>query len=146
MNTPVNFELAKLLKEKGFNEKPFYIKSNTDYIEGYNFDVEDENDSLKVAEFQFEDNVCSHLYLKPTIAEVVMWLYEKHGIWINVKGDDNKTFKYELHKWTWYEPEKTLRQGHIILGNGIFDTDSKGFNSPTEAYEAALLYTLKNLI
>ena len=110
MNTPINFETAKLLKEKGF-------RILSDFESSY-----------------------------PTIAEVVMWLYEKHGVWISTKGDDNKTFKYELHVWNWYEPEKTFRQGHVSFGNGVWDTDSEPFNSPTETYEAAIEYTLNNLI
>ena len=52
MNKEVNFEIAKLLKEKGFRLLP-------DFKSSY-----------------------------PTIAEVVMWLYEKHGVWISVqKGE-----------------------------------------------------------
>ena len=140
MNNPVSFELAKLLKEKGFNEKPFYIKSNTDYIEGYNFDVEDENDSLKVAEFQFEDNVCSHLYLKPTIAEVVMWLYKKykysleHSLEIPESGELDGCYVFK----------------GIVKGSKdyklVVHFTSENLPSMSKAYEAAIEYTLKNLI
>ena len=63
-----------------------------------------------------------------------MWLYEKHGIWISIScdcGNDNlfysKIFSTEIgiERCIW-----TIR----------------GKNSPTEAYEAAIEYTLKNLI
>ena len=130
MNTPVNFEIAKLLKEKECVIKPLGLKNETDYVEGYEWDCEDENDTVKITEFQFEDHVCYFRYLKPTIAEVVMWLYEKHEIWISVEKDwdDGKCLGFEA----------------MIDGNdGI--TNTATFNSPTEAYSAAIEYTLKNL-
>ena len=35
----------------------------------------------------------------PTIAEVVMWLYEKHGIWISVEATDDFTmFCFRIRK------------------------------------------------
>ena len=33
LNKPVDFTTAKLLKEKGFDKRPFYLKSDTDKIE-----------------------------------------------------------------------------------------------------------------
>ena len=66
-----------------------------------------------------------------------MWLYEKHGLWVNVVY-----MGFEL-KYTW--------SIDIITTSGS-NWDSYGeeddicYNSPTEAYEAAIEYTLKNLI
>ena len=85
-------------------------------------------------------------YVDITIAEVVMWLYEKHGIWINVGGDCDYKFKFEIHTWKWYQPEETYRLGHTVLGKTFWDTSSEPFDSPTEAYGAAIEYVLKNLI
>lgn len=115
MNTPVNFELAKLLKEKGFDEAlTFY------------FDLQDSN-KLKPIPMsdeinKFHSNRNSLMLSAPTIAEVVMWLYEKHGIWISLTHQHNQFF------WSF----------------GSYQTQD--FNSPTEAYEAAIEYTLNNLI
>ena len=131
MNTPVSFELAKLLKEKGIN-----IPSNR----GLGVAIYEDG---KITSTCLYDGTVIHA---PTIAEVVMWLYEKHGIWINVGGDCDYKFKFEIHTWNWYEHEKTYRLGHIVLGESFFDTSSEPFNSPTEAYEAAILYILNNLI
>jgi hypothetical protein len=112
MNTPVSFELAKLLNDKGLpGLKSFY-------------------DNKK------------HYELNPkkyTIAEVVMWLYEKHGIWIKVdwynKNNNGIFWSYTLEKIVNYpEPIDYTPQNTIV------------WNSPTEAYEAAILYTLNNLI
>lgn len=121
MNTPVKFELAKLLKEKGF-DKPtvayrqksavignetilpiVYVKQN----KGFNW-----NDYSTEVPY----------YSMPTIAEVCMWLYEKYGIWIS------PTCQYNQFFWR-------------------FDSyQTQYFNSPTEAYEAAIEYTLNKLI
>jgi len=136
MNTPVNFEIAKLLKEKECVIKPLGLKNETDYVEGYEWDCEDENDTVKITEFQFEDHVCYFRYLKPTIAEVVMWLYEKHGIWVTISMENNE--------------EDVVSFYYTILHNDEGETKFKqrmsDYNSPTEAYSAGIEYTLKNLI
>ena len=75
----VSFEIAKLLKEKGFDVLPPNI-IKTDYVWGYSFDLEDKEDTLKLTEFQWEDHQCSHLFLRPLHYQVQNWLLEKHGI------------------------------------------------------------------
>lgn len=105
MNTPVSFELAKLLKEKGFEQNLIkYINQAT--ING--------------------------TLVFPTIADVAMWLYEKHGIWITVCVIGADGFGYWLHN-------KNRER--------LNSKDQGGYwHSPTEAYEAAIEYTLKFLI
>lgn len=106
MNTHVNFETAKLLKEKGFDLPSEILLSNEiDYTKHFS---------------------------TPTIAEVVMWLYEKHGIWITVCVIGADGFGYWLHN----QDRKRLNP----------DDQGGDFNSPTEAYSAAINYILKNLI
>lgn len=74
MNTPVDFELAKLLKDNGFDKISCsdYYHICEGYPKGYAHCYSDVN-------AQQENGI-----LAPTIAEVVMWLYEKHGIWIKL--------------------------------------------------------------
>lgn len=67
----------------------------------------------------------------PTITEVVMWLYEKHGIWIGVQPNE----PYVDDDWC-FTIFKDLKNNNSL----------EGYNSPTEAYEVAIEYTLKNLI
>jgi hypothetical protein len=84
------------------------------------------------------------------IADVVMWLYEKHGIWINVcptiieynYRKDSIGFIYHITKLETY-----LNYGKMYGSEdvGIFQ-NSYYFNSPTEAYESAIEYALNNLI
>lgn len=116
METPISFELSKLLKEKGFkqgfgNGQKFYFP-----------------DTKELTENHRGDN-----YPAPTIAEVVMWLYEKHGIWIAPLPTPTKRFVFGI-----YRIEKPFE---LVAGEM-----KKSFNSPTEAYEAAIEYVLKNLI
>lgn len=118
MNIPVSFELAKLLKEKGFDE---WTKTWHQRGEGVVGCVEGNRDFY---------NRKGDVYTSaPTIAEVVMWLYEKHGIWISV-------YEYKDH-------------AADVNDNYMFRTSYtklREFNSPTEAYEAAIEYCLTNLI
>ena len=130
MNTPVSFELAKLLKEKEIYIPAFHYYENEVLKEPYL-----ENGSSTDTEFRVELSDLKEYFNKwskkisaPTISEVVMWLYEKHGIWIYAHRIDQKEFYWSI------------------------DTDKKEFTSgenfktPTEAYEAAIEYTLKNLL
>lgn len=71
--------------------------------------------------------------LHSEIMQVIMWLYEKHGIWVQV-FILNKTFA-----WKFIEIEKQVSWC-------LFSQQDKGYNSPTEAYEAAIEYVLTKLI
>jgi len=110
MTTPVSFEIAKLLKEKGFNEQTLAI-----YQDG---EILWLKSTISNKEFMTSRN-----YSAPTIAEVVMWLYEKHGIWVEVYYDNSKKEFYT-----------------------VFNGEEYKFNSPTEAYEAVIEYCLTNII
>lgn len=126
MNTHVNFETAKLLKEKGFEgiiSPLWYYKDGTLHetpTEGYK--------GLKC--WNIWESTQGVRWDAPTIAEVVMWLYEKHGIWIMVKREDYKT----LVRWVFY------------VNNNYPPQHLMGHDLLTKAYEAAILYTLNNLI
>ena len=133
MNTPISFEIAKLLKEKGFDEQSinFYTKPNSKMFgidEHYrNYPIKNTPKKLYKLGFNAVLNI-ENIYFAPTIAEVVMWLYEKHGIWISVEATDDFTmFCFRIRK-------KEISRL------------SFNYNSLTEAYEAAIEYTLKNLI
>ena len=82
MTQRVNFKIAKLLKEKGYNVMPFYIECKTDYIKGYY--CEEDSEDYKETTFQFEDYECSHYYLAPTIGEVVDWIFKTYNVWISL--------------------------------------------------------------
>ena len=72
----------------------------------------------------------------PTIAEVVMWLYKKHGIWIGVTPYDD------------VELSQTLWENNIIHISDDYNdcSDYTFYHSPNETYEAAIVYCLNELI
>lgn len=119
MNTSVKFELAKPLKEKGFDKKGCLEEKwlGNKYV-----------GKKEIPVFGI-----SRTSVLPTIADVVMWLYEKHGIYIQVisKNVSNQmSFRFELKRFQW----------------DSCVSDSILYNSPTEAYSAGIEYTLKKLI
>ena len=101
MNTPVSYELAKLLKAKEFEQDAFkHINKAT--MEG--------------------------TLVFPSIAEVIMWLYEKYNIWISVtyqRHSEGKHWRYTINQ---------IYRTEIVLWE---------HNTPTEAYEAAIKYCLE---
>lgn len=115
MNTPVNFETAKLLKKKGFNKPCIYL-----YFDG-------ELKEITVQKVSYDDTLSSRYYIAPTIAEVVMWLYDKYGVWISVLQYNSKNVN------------------GIYFKSFINAITFSRYDLPTEAYEAAIDYTLKNL-
>lgn len=135
MNTPVSFELAKLLKEKEIYIPAFHYYENEVLKEPYL-----ENGSSTDTEFRVELSDLKEYFNKwskkisaPTIAEVVMWLYEKHEIWTVVNVNIMES---------WYFEHFDLKEKR----NAEFKPTDTHYDSPTEAYEAAIEYTLKNLL
>lgn len=128
MNTPVSFEIAKLLKEKGFDEicqKWYSVEGSLYYQDEF------DNNRGFIPACQCE---------APTIAEAVMWLYEKYGIWINVSITIHKEYFYQCMDTTGKKDPTKNNYPSRICEPGNY------YNSPTEAYEAAIEYTLNNLI
>jgi hypothetical protein len=137
MNKSVNFEIAKLLKDKGFDipTQDCYNLNGLLFSNGWCEYIADD------CEF---DGLINHKKLKekdvlaPTIAEVVMWLYESHGIWIYADS-------HEFGKWCYYYRQNVPSDlSPSITKGGRYSRDD--YNSPTEAYEAAITYCLENLI
>ena len=125
MNTPVSFPLAKLLKEKGFEgtKSPlWYYKDGTLHetpTKGYK--------GLKSwNSWEYTQGI---RWDAPNIAEVVMWIYKNHKIWISVdpENDINNTWFHTISHGT----------STTIFGN---------YSSPTEAYEAGIEDVLINMI
>lgn len=148
MNKLVSFELAKLLKEKGFDKKTLsyyfedgefrenqikdtygyygdeYVVENSEFLENWNDKWLTRKNGDRCFGCQKSKGYLE-TFSAPTIAEVVMWLYEKHSIWIEVRKFLNGGFY-----------ANTLKGKMLYM-----DKDS-----PTESYEAAIEYCLKNLL
>jgi hypothetical protein len=140
MNTPINFELAKLLKEKGFNltTNKMYCKSIPMFEHQHNVKFHDGNKHECCNEPYDWNSVKSQVgsttyYSAPTIADVIMWLYENYNQWVVVKTYLGQ-WQFELHK-----APNPLSSTTPIHSAALHKT-------PTAAYEEAIQYVLTNLI
>lgn len=124
MNKKVSYQQAKLLKEKGFDEN----------CESWAY-LDDNCMSMT-----YDSKTCVKV---PTIADVVTWLYEKHGIYIHISphGDDETLFKN--CKW-WFSIYKD--KAYNLLGGSKVTKGIDDFNSIKEAYEAAIDYCLNHIV
>lgn len=145
MNSLVNYQIAKLLKENGFNIPTlfFYFEN---FNAGLNYILVDELESQfgTITEKEDHNNIDYSIkrYSAPTISDVVMWLYEKQGIWIRVDCSSKESWSsiiidvengnYKVHPL--YITEKFIKKNNRLP------------NSPKEAYEVAIEYCLTNLI
>lgn len=122
MNTLVNFELAKIIKEKEFKNKTSF---------GYNMF---KDGSFHLYE-RYRDNnsLANNLFSAPTIAEVVMWLYEKHGIFVTVTIPYNEFGKFSAEIWG-----KESDNIKILLVDGM-----SVFKTINQAYEEGIIESLK---
>lgn len=114
MKKPVSFEIAKLLKEKGFDE----ISKNLWHFNS--------SDCIKMSNKNSENLGFS----APTIAKVVRWIYDKHGIWISPRFLEAPYCSY----WIINNRDKSIE---ITKSNWL---------SLKEAYEAGIEYVIENLI
>ena len=79
----------------------------------------------------------------PTIAEVVMWLFESYKIYIHISPHGQEEDLLEDCRW-WFSVYKNKL--YNLVGGSKVTKDIEDFGSLTEAYEAAIEYTLKNLL
>lgn len=144
----VSFETAKLLKEKGFNEKCRYVwelhKANvvgdTDgiskvcsqiFMEGES--SVDNSDIERVIEYNGWSKYLYEAYLCPTLQVVRKWFLKKYNIFICVLFlEESNGFGYTI--------ENTLKKKYIATSKNSLYTE------PEEAIEAAIKYCLVNLI
>ena len=151
MTTPVNFETAKLLKEKGFEKEClfYYDKqgklperwessgSSTDtdvaiYLEEFEANF---NSRRLVGVHQIGDVSCS----APTIAQAVMWLYEEHSLWILPIPTVCGYFAWKIIDMQ-DNPERPIERPPYS------DVDGVDYKTPREAYEAAIEYVLTKIL
>jgi hypothetical protein len=125
MNIPVNYTIAKLLKEKGFNKEKC-----KEYFTDGTLSISNEPKEVFMEAVKHNKVISC---LAPTIVDVVMWLYEKHSIWISV-------YQYKDHAADNNDP---ILFRSKITGRNEWLNESY---SPTKEYEAAFEYTLNSLI
>ena len=114
----VSFEIAKLLKEKGFNEEVLavYIYDNL-FVKGENKIVNTANVPIIPA---------------PTLQMAMKWLREKYNIIVSITPQRDK---YYFTPWQLWDSEWVHTKSMLPL-----------YNTYEEAAEAAIKYCLENLI
>lgn len=121
----VSFEIAKLLKEKGFNE----IKCNTCYKWNGNFC----NNRRSMS--GIDNEIC---YQAPNLQMAMKWLRNQHNLHIMVDCIGSKNYIPTIQFICNSKDIKVESDENKICGNG--------FDSFEEACEAAIKYCLENLI
>jgi hypothetical protein len=126
MHKEVNFELAKSLKEKGFDNIDCngYYHVCDGYTKGY------------AHCYSHSDTQASNAILAPTIAEVVMWCFNTHKIWITVDININGKFTWLLRQFNPKDIAWEIRNPTSI---------KEYFNNPDDAYSSGISYFLNNL-
>lgn len=120
----VSFEVAKLLKERGFNE-PFYFF--------YRSDDRIIHHVVRAKPLIYNNTIDDEVISAPTLQMVMKWLREVHDIYITTsRGLTRDGYVYH----------------HEIYNGGIVKYAQYGCVYPTyeEACEVAIKYCLENLI
>lgn len=106
--------------------------------------------------------------VNPTISDVVMWLYKNRGIWIELTmGKDHTGIWFDWDIFSTILPRKDDELGeegveyeddpnekwlnykttyNSMINERFVLIEKENYQSPTESYEAAINYTLNNLI
>jgi len=127
----VSFEVAKLLKEKGFNEpcRDFYRKENDEWLH---------RNTYEYNYFNLQMPRWEGCYSCPTHQMAMRWLREKYNIYISIQPDFPSDKDYKMC-WCW--------SANILHENCI---SLKGYQCYIETYEkateTAIKYCLENLI
>ena len=131
----VSFEVAKLLKEKGFDSE------GVSEVGGYYVDYYHTEERIGIAteSMMLNKTLEDWEYLRPTIQMAIKWLREKHSIFIDImsrfsmNADKDVCFSYSCKKLTeTYKSCYEYKDGEWL--------------SYEEAAEAAIKYCLENLI
>jgi len=123
-----SFEVSKLLKEKGFNvgSKLYY---NDDEL-GKEFGLCNVN-------ILYKNSYPNNIIEVPTHSLAIEWIRVNFGIWIQtLYSYTDSRDEYHYHYEIFYRNNRVRK----------FKASARYYNSPQEATEAALLYTLQNLI
>ena len=130
----VSFEIAKLLKEKGFNG---LCNAYYDCFTTNNF-----HNGCEPTDFNSIDTRIRKIVSAPTLQMAMKWLREMpkiaYNIFIFADGGDSGLLEYI------YEIQEI--DNELMHVNGSLDTNNSRYESYEEACEAAIKYCLENLI
>ena len=121
-----SFEVSKLLKEKGFNERS-----------AASYDSEGQ-----LQEGRAYWNKTPIWYAAPTHQMAIAWLREEYKIAIDIRITCKETISYVFDIWDF----EIIHPNEFVGGTIDLIEQKFDFKSYEEAVEAALKYTLENLI
>lgn len=125
----VSFEIAKLLKDKGFDEPCRTFYKGKELI----------ND-VCTQYYQWNSKSTFGLISAPTHQMAMKWLREEHKIFIYIEPFITTS---GLHG---YKPYCTKIGGEFMWRNPLMEYSNTSSDTYEEAVEAALKYSLENLI
>lgn len=123
----VPFEIARLLREKGFDEPCFGAYTET------NHDITMFNGKIKNSEYG------NALYTAPTLYMTMEWLRIEHNLFIDIRAG-------ETNQKTWYDFDIIPINGKEIDWETFDDIPFIECEVPEEAIKIAIKYCLENLI
>ena len=118
----VSFETAKLLKEKGFNERLFTFYITDEAKKEGCFQI------MAFTDDKIDNNHSDHCYLAPTLQMAMKWLREVYKLHIEPHIQTHKNYNGNIYNL----------DGELLLG---FTGES-----PEQACEVAIKYCLEYLI
>jgi hypothetical protein len=124
----VPFEVAKILKEKGFDE---YFGTSYTTAGGNPIPVMGSTYSL-----EHNSNYDQYHYSMPTLSFVMKWLRVNHNLYIDIVSDVTLGFD----------------NGKVVFRAGVYNKnidclwEKDSFETYENAAESAIMYALKNLI
>ena len=124
----VSFEIAKLLKEKGFDIACEYQYINCSSGHPFLIDMRDD-----AGNYYKNSEIGNDEYSAPTLAMVMKWLRDEKNIFIDVYYDCDfgEGYRFSVHK---------LPKGTTL------ETHNENYSIYETACEAAIKYCLENLI
>lgn len=130
-----DFETAKLLKEKGFNEKCF----RTYFHDGMISRIFDDKDEI------YNENLLPSVVAAPTLQMAMKWLRKEHKLFIDITAamedyieDCVVKYKYPYYTWEVF----SLEIGETLC----FGEAQSVKKSYEEACESAIKYCIEKLI
>ena len=140
----VSFEIAKLLKEKGFCE-------NTEHeiwyvIKQFSTGCHWNSCTYKIGDItkEYNDDCC---ILMPTLQMAMKWLREEYNLFIEIQCYGCEANEKAHFEFSYVISEYVQFDNKICTTVGLEEKKAKSqFKSYEEACEAAIKYCLKNLI
>jgi hypothetical protein len=138
-----SFEIAQLLKEKGFDEYCLFCYEQNVFSHTTNFTLERalyREILIGIKNSEFEENAIHNVFTAPSQSRALKWLREVHHYYIQIMLD---SWACGDHLGYYVVIQKTDSDFEIMLQDAV---DEVFYQTYEEACEAALKYTLENLI